>query len=156
MISLTTKKLIAALVGLIYAVVYGFWTMSITGGGHGNFIWLGLFVFIEFFGLYFPLMIVLAFDLRSQLRKIIFGSLIAFNLVASTVMILGWATETETAGERPSDFAKMIQINGIGFVIFCALAHFLPTIIFAFLLTRSILFNKSLSDDDDLVRLRLS
>ena len=89
----TKKNLLAGIAGLIYAFFYGLWTASITGGGHINFIWLMMFVFIEFFGLYFPLMTVLSFNLRLMVPRIIFGSLIFFNLIAITLMIYGWLTE---------------------------------------------------------------
>jgi len=156
MSSLTTKRIIAGAIGLLYAVIYGFWTMLATGGGHGNFIWFMLFLFVDFCGLYFPLMAVLAVDLRSFMVKVIFGALIGFNLIASVIMIVGWMTETETAGRSPSDFERMMQANGIGVLIFCIVAHFLPTLIFAFLLIRSIHFGTSLADEDDSVSLNLS
>ena len=62
--SLAVKRIIAGAIGLLFAVVYGLWTMMLTGGGHGNFIWCLLFLFVEFVGLYFPLMAILAVDLR--------------------------------------------------------------------------------------------
>ncbi len=130
--------------------------MLATGGGHGNFIWFLMFLFIEFVGLYFPLMAVLAINLKSFIVKVIFGSLIGFNLIASTIMIVGWIFETETYGRDVNDFERMLRVNGIGMVIFSAGAHFLPTVIFLFLLIRSILFGTSLTDEDDSVSLNLS
>lgn len=130
--------------------------MLATGGGHGNFIWFLMFMFIEFVGLYFPLMAVLAINLKSFIVKVIFGSLIGFNLIASTIMIIGWIFETETYGRDVNDFERMLQVNGIGMVIFSTGAHFLPTVIFLFLLIRSILFGTSLTDEDDSVSLNLS
>lgn len=148
MASLVARQVIAGAVGLVYAVIYGFWTMLATGGGHGNFVWIGLFLFVEFFGLYFPLMCVLAVNLRSFFIKILFGSLIAFNLIASTIMILGWMTETEPLKNGMTDFQRMMEGSGIWSLILCAAAHFLPTIVFAFLLVRSILFGQPLGDHD--------
>ncbi|MBK7932781.1 MAG: hypothetical protein IPK01_04640 [Acidobacteria bacterium] len=127
--------------------------MMITGGGHGNFIWFLLFLFVEFVGIYFPLMAILAVDLRSFLAKILFSSLICFNLIVSSIMIIG--RMTESGGARPTDFQKMWQM-GAGWVVFAAFAHFLPTIIFLFLLIRSIVFGSSLSDNDEAVSLNLS
>lgn len=129
--------------------------MLLTGGGHGNFIWFMMFLLIEFFGLYFPLMAVLSIDLRSLLIKIIFGSLIGFNLIASSIMIYGWITEVGENG-KPSDFSKMVQVSGIESIVICAAAHFLPTVIFAFLLIRSILFSGSLPEEEITVSLNLS
>jgi hypothetical protein len=128
------KRLAAGFVGLAYAALYGFLTMLATGGGHGNFIWLMLFVFVEFFGIYIPLMAILAVDLRSRFVKIVFGALIGFNIVASCILIGGWITE---AGEN-SDFSRQMEINGFeSFPIFAAL-HFLPTFVFGLLLIRAI------------------
>ncbi len=151
--SLAVKRIIAGAIGLLFAVVYGLWTMMLTGGGHGNFIWLLLFLFVEFVGLYFPLMAILAVDLRPFLAKIFFSSLICFNLVVSSIMIIGWMTESGDNGL--SDFQKMWQM-GAGWILFAAFAHFLPTIIFIFLLIRSILFGSSLADDDQTFSLNLS
>lgn len=154
MASVASREVIAGLVGLAYAAVYGFWTMLATGGGHGNFVWFGLFIFVEFLGLYFPIMAVLALNLRSRMTKIVFGSLILFNLVASVIMILGWMTESGEDG-RPSDFSRQIEINGLGVVLFCIAFHFLPTVVFAFLLIRSVLFGQALAEPDEMVLLDL-
>jgi hypothetical protein len=154
MTSLTIKRIIAGVAGLIFAVVYGFWTMLLTGGGHGNFIWVGMFLFVEFFGLYFPLMAILAVDLRRRFTKVVFGSLMVFNLVASSIMIAGWIGES--GGDRPSDYEKMMQISGSDWVVFSAAVHFLPTLIFAVLLIRSILAGPSMDTADDRVNLNLS
>ncbi len=51
--SKSRKRLIAGTVGVAYAVLYGFWTLLLTGGGHVNFIWFFLFFSVEFCGLYF-------------------------------------------------------------------------------------------------------
>jgi len=154
-VSLITRQVIAAGTGLLYAVMYGFWTMLATGGGHGNFIWFLLFLFVEFVGLYFPLMCVLAVNLKSFFVKVIFGSLIGFNLIASTIMVLGWILDTEPGRNGTTDFERMMNINGVGWIIFSIAAHFLPTLIFAFLLVRSILLGTSLGKDDDNVSLNL-
>lgn len=154
MTSSISKRAIAGAVGFIYAVLYGFWTMLITGGGHGNFIWLFLFITIEFVGLYFPLMTVIAVDLRRRATKIIFGSLIGFNLIGSTIMILGWVNDT--SGERQSDFSRMVQMNGFEWILTFAAVHFFPTVIFLFLLIRSILLGSSLPDEEPMINLNLS
>jgi hypothetical protein len=151
--SSTKNRVIAGGVGLLFAVIYGFWTAILTGGGHVNFIWIGLFIFVEFFGLYFPLMAVLAVNLRSFVTKIVFASLIAFNLLASSIMILGWVSEPPD--DRPSDFERTVRANGIGDVIFFAAIHFLPTMIFLFILIKSILSGPS-PDEDDSISLDLS
>ncbi len=88
--SITLRRLAAGFAGLIYAALYGFFAMFATGGGHGNFVWLFSFIFIEFFGIYFPVMGVLAVDLGSRFTKVIFGSLIIFNVIGSLLMLWGW------------------------------------------------------------------
>ena len=156
MSSQATKRVIAGIIGFAYAVTYGFWTMLLTGGGHGNFVWFGMFLFVEFFGLYFPLMAVLAVDLRSFIIKVVFGTLIAFNLIASSVMVFGWITETEPVRNGLTDFERRLQLDGVGFIIIEITVHLLPTLIFAFLLVRSILFARSIVGNDDSASLNLS
>jgi hypothetical protein len=145
------KRFVAGVIGVLFAVLYGFWTMLATGGGHVNFIWFFLFLFAEFVGLYFPLMAVLAVDLRARLSKIIFGSLIGFNLIVSVVMIYGWITETTLS----TDFSKTFPHYGVKGLLFFAAVHFLPTFVFAFLLIRSIMRGKSQVEDDSLISLKL-
>ncbi|MEO7660700.1 MAG: hypothetical protein ABIV48_13885 [Pyrinomonadaceae bacterium] len=153
MTSLSVKRTYAVAIGVVYAVIYGFWTMLATGGGHGNFIWFLLFLFVEFGGLYFPLMVALSVNLKPFLVRVIFGSLIAFNLIVSSIMIVGWANESRVDG--PSDFEKMMQIYGLPEFLIFPVAHFFPTLIFAFLLIRSMLFDRSLAEKDDTVNLNL-
>lgn len=150
MASLTKKRVIAAACGFAYALIYGFWTALLTGGGHGNFIWLLLFLFIEFFGLYFPLMSFLLVDLRSTVSKVIFGTLIFFNLIASSIMLHGWITDAGENG-KPSDFSKMVQLSGMDDIVIAAVAHYLPTVIFLVFLIKSIFFGTNLPDDDPTV-----
>jgi hypothetical protein len=145
-VSTIRKRVIAGIVGIVYAVAYGFWTMLITGGGHGNFIWLFLFLFPEFLGLYFPLMLVLSVDLRSIFAKSLYGALIAFNLVVSAIMINGWVSEPGN-DDRPSDYSRMVEINGIGTVLFMAALHFLPTLVFLLIWIRAFRSPRSANDE---------
>jgi hypothetical protein len=155
--SLAIKRIIAGAIGLLFAVVYGFWTMLITGGGHGNFVWFMMFMTVEYFGLYFPVMSVMAVDLRSKLTKIVFGSLIGFNLFASSILLLCWVIGIPVGkAVEMNDFSEMLRINGIGWILVCAAAHFLPTIIFLVLLVKALFFGSSLSDENDSVSLNLS
>jgi len=154
MASITIKRFIAGAVGLLYAVVYGFWTLIATGGGHVNFIWIFLFVSVGFLGLYYPVMAVMTVDLRSRVIRLIFGCLIGFYLLASTIMIVGWMKEPAT--DRASDYSRALQANGIPGILFCAFFHFLPTIIFAFFLTMSIFRRDSRPEEEMIVNLKLS
>ncbi len=153
MASLTTKRIIAAGVGLFYAFVYGVWTLMLTGGGHGNFIWFFLFFSAGLLGFYYPVMAFLVLDLRPLVTRVISGSLIGFNLTVSVIWIIKWVTELD--GNRPTDFQKMWQMAP-GWVLFAAFVHFLPTVIFLFFLVRSIMFGTSLSDDDQSLSLNLN
>jgi hypothetical protein len=125
---------IAAFVGILYAFLYGFWTAMATGGGHVNFIWMWMFITVEGFGLYFPIMGVLSVDLRGRITKLIFGSLIVINLVLSTVQLLSWVTDTE--GDPMTDFERTVR-SGYGTLAICAFVHFLPTLVFTLLLIGS-------------------
>lgn len=146
--------MLAGVIGVLYAIVYGFWTLLATGGGHGNFIWFALFFFAGCFGLYYPLMSVLAVDLRERFIRLVFGGLIVFNVFASIIMIGGWITEQ--GGDRPSDFSRVMQHSGLGSIVFCAALHFWPTALFSILLARSIIGGGSLADKDGLIGLKLS
>lgn len=149
----TRRRLIAGAIGVVYAIIYGFWTIMATGGGHGNIIWLLLFIFTEFCGLYFPVMAVLAVDLRGSIPKIIFGTLLALNLTASSLLIADWVTEDPA---RQGDFSRLIERGHIELILFSAAVHFLPTLVFAFLLVRSIILDKTAGEDASLTDLRLS
>ena len=149
------KRVVAGFVGLVYASIYGFWTILLTGGGHGNFFWLFLFLFSDVIGLYFPLMAVLAVDLRPRLTKIIFGSLLAFNVIASSMMIATWVTEVSD-DYRPSDFSKVIEMFGLNSILFWAGIHFLPTFLFAFFLIRSIMRGESIIESERIIDLKLT
>ena len=124
--------------------------MFITGGGHGNFIWLFLFLFVDLLGIYFPLMAVLAIDLRSRFVRIVFGSLILFNLAMSSIMIFGWINEV--GDERPSEFTRQLQVNGIEFIVFCAALHFLPTVVFSTFLVIAFWRRSEYTDNDNSVQ----
>ena len=137
------RRILAGLGGLVYAAAYGFWTMFATGGGHANFVWLFLFVFVYLFGIYFPLMAVLAVDLRSRIVKIIFGSLIVYSLLGSVLLLGAWITDA-TEGSL-DDFNKMWTWYRET-VLVCGAIHFLPIIFFSVLLIVAI-FKRGSSDD---------
>ncbi len=125
----TAKNLSSATVGTVYALVYGLWTAIATGGGHVNFIWFWMFFKIELFGLYFPMMAVFAVNLRDRIARALFGSFIGANFLISLWMIFSWVTETPL--DPPSDYARALRANGFGGLAFCALLHFLPTVVFS-------------------------
>jgi len=101
----------------------------VTGGGHGNVIWLYLFVIVEFVGLYFPLMAILSVDLRPTAVMIVSGALWIFNVVASIAIIIAWILGI--TGESLDDFGKTLEAMGPLSLAVCVIVHFLPTAIFA-------------------------
>ncbi len=148
------KTILAGLLGLAYISIYGFFTMFETGGGHGNFVWLMLLIFVNCFGLYFPLMAMIAVNLRSWTARIIYGCLLAANVIASIIMILAWISETSSTG--PTDFERTMNAGGINEIIFSTAIHFLPSLVFFILLLRSLMKAKGLPDSDDVISLQLS
>lgn len=129
------KRIIGGLIGGAFAAVYGYFTVLTTGGGHGNLAWFLMFVFAEFFGLYFVVMGALAMDLRTFFQKVLFGSLLGYGFIVSILMIGMW-----TGGYNSGwtdDFSKL-WANNRGLVVLCGIVHFLPLIIFVFVLLKSI------------------
>jgi hypothetical protein len=126
------KNLTAAMAGVAYAVVYGFWTADATGGGHVNFIWFWMFFTVNMFGLYFPIMAVLAVNLSRRTTRFAFAALLFVNFFTSAVMLYGWVNELPT--DRASDFTRALAVNGWDGLGFCAFLHFLPTIVLSGLL----------------------
>ncbi|MGD9588598.1 MAG: hypothetical protein AB7Q37_04040 [Pyrinomonadaceae bacterium] len=145
-VSIAKKRAIAGLIGMAYAVVYGFWTMVVTGVGQGNIIWFLMFFFAGCFGLYYPLMAILAYDLRGRFIRSLFGGLLCFHLIASVVILVGWITAIEPDG--PSDFIRAINRSGLGQIVIDAALHFWPTIVFAVLLGRALTGGGTIAEDD--------
>ncbi|HQZ94789.1 MAG TPA: hypothetical protein PK108_14850 [Pyrinomonadaceae bacterium] len=114
------KRVIGAVVGLIYAVLYGFWTMLITGGGHGNFLWFMLFAIAEFLGLFFPVVGFLVVDLHPKWAKIIFGGVLIASVFLTAYLILGGLGEDGTA-----DLIKSWNRDQFGFIFFSVI-HIAP------------------------------
>ena len=141
------RTLIAGLVGFAYIFIYGSFAAFETGGGHGNFVWIMLFIFVNCFGLYFPIMAMLGVNLRSYSVRMIFSCLLAANLVASIVMIAGWITETSGDG-MPTDFERSYNVVGASGLIICGVIHFLPSVLFLVLLIRSFLSTDEITGTD--------
>lgn len=141
------KTLKAAVLGFAYLVVYGFVAMFETGGGHGNFVWIMLFIFVNCFGLYFPIMAMLAVNLRSHSVRMLFSCLLAANLIASIVVVVGWITETSSDG-MPTDFEHSYKFVGVAGLILSAVIHFLPSVFFLFLLIRAFVWADKITEND--------
>lgn len=144
MVNLKAAKIVATLVALIYATVYGLFTMLNTGGGHGNFVWFLMFMFVEFFGLYFPIMAYLSFGLKTFMRRVVYSSLVIFNLVASSVLIMGDVLEHSKFSE---DGTRLIDKISVSSYIVCGVIHFIPTLIFAGILVYFVTFRPLETDD---------
>lgn len=146
MASVTTRRIIRGAVGLFFAFVYGFWIVLSTGGGHGNFIWVYIFMIAGLYGLYYPIMAALSADLRPTVLKVIFGALIVFHLLASTILMIAWIFAlTDTL---PDDFEKTFAAIGMWGLLFSGAVHFLPTAIFAFQWITAIAWGSSPTDDE--------
>lgn len=96
--------------------------MLATGGGHGNFLWLLLFLYAEFLGLFFPLIGFALPDLRPIWARAVAISLVVANLVISIIVVI-W-------GGVDQDIQKSWQRSPELFVVL-ALAHFVPLILIA-------------------------
>ncbi len=74
------KRLIGFVVGLVYAVLLGLFSMLMTGGGHGNVIWILLFFATLFGGFFYPLMGLIVADLKPKASKIAFIAVFLLHL----------------------------------------------------------------------------
>ena len=147
------KRVLGGLVGLVYAVIYGFWTMLQTGGGHGNFIWMILFFTSYFFGLFFLIVGVLVVDLRPIIAKAAFGTLLLVSLLVNVIIITPILLGEPGASTR--DFQKTWARDPNGTVV-GAIVHFLPLLVFSIFLVRSIFIVKNKPEDDEPVNLILN
>lgn len=130
------KRLVYAVIGLAYAVIYGFWTMLITGGGHGNFLWFMLFLSSYLFGLYFPAIGFLGADLRPLWAQAtgVALSIVTFGL--TVIQLLGLGTE------GMEDVVKSWNRSEL-FFLFASVIHLLPSVVFLALVIRSLLRDDS-------------
>ncbi len=137
------KRFIWSAVGLGYAVVYGFWTMMTTGGGHGNFIWFVLFLLGYIFGLIFPAMGLVLADLRPRWAKVagLLISIVAAGLTLRQLLLLG--------EKGTQDVVDTWNRSPMSFVIMSVI-HFLPLVAFTALVVRSMIRK---SETPDLGRL---
>lgn len=147
-----SKRVIGGLVGLAYAFCYGFWTVLLTGGGHGNFIWMILFFTAYLFGLFFPIMGALAVDLRPIIAKAAFGTILTVSLSIHVIMTA--PILSGSPGDMSSDLQKS-WARGASMVIFSAIVHFLPMAVMTLILIRSIVFGAETIENDETTTLGL-
>lgn len=130
------KRLIFAAIGFAYAFVYGFWTFFITGGGHGNFIWLMLFYFAYLAGLFFPIAGFVLADLRPLWAK---STGIAVLIVNFVLTVLHFATMGEEGSE---DLTKSWDRSSTGFMV-ASVIHVFPAVLLLALICRAFLIERS-------------
>ena len=138
----TKYRLTGTAVGLVYGVAFAFLAAIATGGGHGNFVWIFIYI-IPLIGpvIYFPVMGFLAGDLRSFFSKIIYvGLLITHYLVLASLTLF-------STGEMAEDNAKMLSRDPTG-LITMIVAYLIGQIPLVLLLVRSLL-NGSIEKGDD-------
>lgn len=116
------KRFVAAAIGLIYAILYGVFTLMITGGGHGNFIWFTLFLGTYFVGIFFPVAGFLVVDLHAKWARISIVVLLSLHLIALSF----WVTKSFGPEEWPY-LLKDWNRSQLSFIFFAVL-HFLPVI----------------------------
>jgi hypothetical protein len=124
------KRFAWAAVGLIYAVIYGFWTALLTGGGHGNFLWLVLFLLTYFFGGIFPAMGFILADLRPIWAK---SAGLAISLVSAALTVFQLCS---LGPEGTEDLIESWNRSAALFVV-ASLIHVLPLAAFIVLIFRS-------------------
>lgn len=126
--------------GFTYAVIYGFWTMLITGGGHGNYVWFLLFCYVSLLGLYFPLMGALYADLKLKSARRVFLTLLFFHFAASSILLIGWVVGV--ADEFFYDgLAQTVELMGATSLALFATLHYMPSLVLAALYLRSNRYN---------------
>lgn len=138
------NRLIGLCIGLVYALVYGLFTMFITGGGHGNFLWLLLFVFSYFFGLFFPISGFLIVDLQPIWAKAVLGMLLVLHIVALWWYFGSLVTgilENDQQGLLIGDVLKSREKSPGSFIFFASI-HLTPLIVVV-----SMLFNSFVRSD---------
>jgi|GEM_PF-3432940 len=134
-------RLIGLVVGLVYAVLYGFWTMMATGGGHGNFTWLLLFCVAEFLGLFFPIMGFLVVNLRPFWAKVSCGVLLSVTVLLTAYMLVDGL-----GPDGMDDIIKSWNRDQIAFIVL-SVVHFAPLVVIGAVLLKSIFIDDSMLEE---------
>lgn len=124
-------RLLGALVGLGYAAFSGFLALASTGGGHGTMMFLMVFAVPNLCGLYYPMMGWMAVGLDSPRKRMIFGSLLAVNVIISTFIFVSGFWEDPYA-------ARVWRSNPQEVILFTA-SFAIPSVLFAGILLNSIM-----------------
>lgn len=115
------------MIGLIYAAVLGFFSILVTGGGHGNFIWPELFFNVFCFGIFYPINSAFVVDLRQKTIRLAFGTIIALETIIIVLRYLGGGISDKSAAETlaqwkeyPTDIVLMGVLFAGPFVVYMA------------------------------------
>lgn len=68
----TSLKVIAGIVGIAYSAIFFFLSMNTFGGGHGTAFFLAMSMPFPFGLLFFPIIAVVAADMRTRAARIVF------------------------------------------------------------------------------------
>jgi hypothetical protein len=118
-----SRRVVGFLSGLVYALGYGFFTMLVTGGGHGNFLWLMAFLVTFFGGIFFPVAGFLVADLRQVWARTALTVVLFLNLFATIFLFVGFLDE-----DGWQDISESWGRSAFLFV-FMSIAHILPVAI---------------------------
>lgn len=135
--------MIGTAIGLVYGVVFAFLSAMATGGGHGNFVWIFIYI-IPFIGpvIYFPVMGFLAVNLRSFFSKIVYvGLLVTHYLVFASLTLF-------SSGEMAEDNAKMLSRDPAGLIIMIV-AYLIGQVPLVLLFVRSLLGGSNENSEDE-------
>ena len=124
---MSKRRIGGALIGLVYGFLYGVWVaVFASGGGHGfGLTWVALFIFVDWFGFYFVIMGTLVVNVRTLLSRVVFATLVLFNIAVSAILVLSPIVSDQ--GEETRIFRKSWSIDPSGLIL-CAALHFLPSI----------------------------
>ncbi len=114
------RRVTGLLVGIVYGLIYTFLAVMATGGGHGNFIWLFIYI-IPFIGplVFFSVLGFLATDLRPFVSKVIFGSLLICHYSVFALLTIFAdgdiaADNARTWSKYPSNIYFMVVVYLVG------------------------------------------
>lgn len=118
------RRFLWGIAGLVWALGHGFLTLLVTGGGHGNFLWVSVFVFGYFFGLFIPVSAVIVSDPKPFWARVSGWCLVALTLALTIVSLVtfdeGMMGDVSRSWDRsPSLF------------VFMSVLHFVPVAVFA-------------------------
>lgn len=109
-------RILGFVIGVAYGLGLAIFTMLLTGGGHGNFLWPTMFFNTTFFGLIYPILGVFVFGLRSAAEKFIVGFILAVHFIFFTLFVFAELTNPssgprDTINFTVDPFASLIIVS---------------------------------------------